>query len=65
MNARRLPVRPHLRPAPRRLRCTDPKNETALVWVRQSEPDPHGWWWSPNIAVPALLVESLPTWGEA
>ena len=62
LKARRLPVRPRLRPKPPKLQLP-----IALEWEKLpgAERDPHGWRWEPNIGWPAEMVEALPTWGQA
>lgn len=58
----RLPVRPHLRPKPRKL-----ASPIVLEWIKLpgGERDPHGWRWEPNISWPAEMVEASPVWGQA
>jgi len=62
-----LPVRPHLRPRPPDLRCSDPRLEIAIEFERlpDGEDDGHGWRWRPSIGFPAIEAMRLPFMGQA
>jgi hypothetical protein len=64
-SAERLPVREHLMPRPRQLRCSRPEFDVALFWDRQPDRGSDGWWWQLCRGCPAVYAEAWATRGNA